>query len=143
MTTTYREQIAARDANDISAAIHRRLSAPDAHPEAEYHSRHVQVTECLNGGKASNFCSCWHCTLSVCARCGAYEGGLTTHCPGERVDFDTTQAVYTTGLDYTTQRGWHMSNVGMKSRSPLFQKMDGADQIEQERAAERTRKERP
>lgn len=126
---THQEQVAARDAEDVKRAIEQRLAAPNAHPDAEHHSRHVQVTECQRGGKTSDFCSCPHCCLHVCSRCGAYEGGLTTHCSGERVDFDfdTTQAVYATTLDYTTQRGWHMSEAGMRGRGPLFQKTEAAN----------------
>jgi hypothetical protein len=51
--------------------------------------RHQQVTTCRkSGGPISKFCSCEHCTLSVCSICGAYEGGLTTDCPGTPVSFD-------------------------------------------------------
>jgi hypothetical protein len=51
--------------------------------------------------------------------CGAYEGGLTTDCPGEKVDFDKQQEVYETTLDYTDDRGWHLGE-SMKQRSPRF-----------------------
>lgn len=49
---------------------------------------------------------CNVCDLVVCSVCGAYEGGLTTDCPGVRVDFDTQQEVYKTDLDYTDAKGW-------------------------------------
>lgn len=84
-------------------------------------SHHKQVTTCLrNGGPVSKFCPCTDCTLSVCAVCGAYEGALTTDCPGERVDFDRQQEVYTTNLDYTKARGWHQGEP-MKRRTPRFE----------------------
>ena len=114
--------LSALERTAIDAAIAARLASPNADPGAEHHSRHVDVTNCLRGGNVSIFCSCNHCCLSVCSRCGAYEGGLTSHCPGERVDFDTTQEVFTTMLDFTTQLGWHMSNEGMRLRSPLFER---------------------
>jgi hypothetical protein len=110
--------LAKREAEDIKQAIAARLANPNARPGA--YSRHVQVTDCLKGGKVSTCCSCWHCTLSVCSRCGAYEGGLTSHCPGERVDVDTSRAVYATSLDYLTDRGWHLSDAGMRRRCPIF-----------------------
>jgi len=72
--------------------------------------RHKQVTDCRkSGGPVSKHCSCEHCTLSVCSVCGASEGGLTTDCPGSKVDFDRQQEVYETNLDYTDERGWHLA----------------------------------
>ena len=83
--------------------------------------RHKQVMTCLRGdGPISKFCSCAHCTLCVCSVCGAYEGGLTTDCPGVKVDFDHQQEVYETKLDYTDERGWHQGE-SMKLRSPRFE----------------------
>ena len=123
MSKTHREQLAELDAQDVERATARRLAEPNAHPDAEHHSRHVQVTNCLRGGEVSKFCSCNHCCLAVCSRCGAYEGGLTSHCPGERVDYDTTQAVFTTKLDYTTQQGWHLSDA--ERIVPMFEKTGG------------------
>ena len=83
---------------------------------------HKQVTTCLkHGGPVSKFCTCLHCTLSVCQVCGAYEGSLTTDCPGEGVDFDRQQEVYTTNLDYTKARGWHQGEP-MKRRTPHFER---------------------
>ena len=119
-----KSEIAAHDAEDIRLATEHRLANPNAQPDAEHRRRHVQVTDCLRGGQVSNFCSCAHCCLAVCSVCGAYEDALTTHCPGERVDFDTTQAVYRTGLDFTTYRGWHVSDQGMRERGPLFQRTE-------------------
>lgn len=81
---------------------------------------HKQVTACLKGGgPLSKFCTCQHCTLSVCQVCGAYEGGLTTDCPGTKVDFDRQQEVYETNLDFTETRGWHLGE-SMKRRVPRF-----------------------
>ena len=69
---------------------------------------HKQVTTCLkSGGPVSKFCSCNHCTLSVCFVCGAYEGSLTTDCPGETINFDRQKEIYETNLDYSDTRGWH------------------------------------
>lgn len=83
--------------------------------------RHKQVTTCLKGGgPLSKFCTCQHCTLSVCEVCGAYEGGLTTDCPGTRVDYDRQKEVYETSLDFTDDRGWHLGEP-MKMRSPRFE----------------------
>jgi hypothetical protein len=82
--------------------------------------RHQHVTTCLKGGgPLSKFCTCQHCTLCVCGVCGAYEGGLTTDCPGTAIDFDKQQEVYETRLDYTDDRGWHLGEP-MKLRSPRF-----------------------
>jgi hypothetical protein len=52
--------------------------------------------------------------------CGAYEGGLTTDCPGESVSYDRQKEVYETPFDYTDDRGWHMGE-SMKARSPRFE----------------------
>lgn len=83
--------------------------------------KHRQVTTCRkNGGPVSKFCSCEHCCLSVCTVCGAYEGSLTTHCPGEGVSFDRQREVYETNLDYTDDRGWHQGEP-MLRRTPLFE----------------------
>lgn len=83
--------------------------------------RHKQVTTCLkSGGPVSKFCTCMHCTISVCQVCGAYEGSLTTDCPGERADFDRQREVYETNLDFTKARGWHQGEP-MKRRVPRFE----------------------
>ena len=81
---------------------------------------HRQVTECRHGGPISKLCTCFHCTLSVCAVCGAYEGSLTTHCPGERMSFDKQKEVYETHLDYDDDHGWHQGEP-MKQRLPRFE----------------------
>lgn len=82
--------------------------------------KHIQVTECLRGGPCNDHCSCMHCCISVCSVCHAYEGSLTTDCPGEPVSYDRQQEVYTTDLDYTVELGWHASGVMMGERSVLF-----------------------
>jgi hypothetical protein len=72
---------------------------------------HVQVTDCLRGGgPVSKFCTCYHCTLSVCAVCSCYEGSLTTDCPGVRVDMDRQAQIHREGLEYTHERGWHQAS---------------------------------
>jgi len=82
--------------------------------------RHQQVTTCRrSGGPISRGCTCEHCNLSMCGVCGAYEGGLTTDCPGTNVDFDKQREVYETCLDYTDARGWHLG-APMDHRSPRF-----------------------
>lgn len=92
---------------------------------------HQHATNCLKGGKVSNFCGCQHCCLAVCSVCGAYEGSLTTDCPGSRVDYDKQQEVYTTDLDYTDAKGWHRSGVGMKEREAHFALTDDERMVAQ------------
>jgi hypothetical protein len=83
--------------------------------------RHKRITTCrLSGGPISKTCTCEHCSLSVCAVCGAYEGALTTDCPGARVSFDRQQEVHETKLDYTDDRGWHQGEPTWR-RSPRFE----------------------
>ena len=94
---------------------------------------HKQVTTCRKScGPVSKFCTCEHCTLSVCEVCGAFEGSLTTDCPGEQVDLDRQKEVYETNLDYTKTRGWHQGE-SMKLRSPRFEprKIDEHQSLEQ------------
>ena len=82
--------------------------------------RHQQVTTCRkSGGPISKFCTCEHCNLAVCSVCGAFEGGLTTDCPGTPVDFDKQREVYETPLDYTDARGWHQGER-VEHRIPHF-----------------------
>lgn len=88
---------------------------------------HKHVTTCLKGGgPISKFCSCYHCTLAVCAVCGAYEGGLTSDCPGELVSFDRQKEVYETNLDYIEALGWHQSTIDRRYREPRFEKQEHA-----------------
>lgn len=69
---------------------------------------HKQVTTCLkHAGPVSKFCTCPHCTLSMCSVCGACEGSLTTDCSGERLSLDRQDEICETHLDYTDARGWH------------------------------------
>lgn len=83
--------------------------------------RHKQVTTCRKTcGPVSDRCSCEHCTLAVCSVCGAYEGSLTTDCPGSKISYDRQQEIYETKLDYTDERGWHQGQ-SMKERSPRFE----------------------
>lgn len=83
--------------------------------------RHQQVTICRKSGDhVSKFCTCEPCTLAVCAVCHAYEGSLTTDCPGERVSFDKQQEVYETRLDFSDARGWHQGEP-MERRSSRFE----------------------
>lgn len=87
---------------------------------------HVHVATCVHGGPVSNRCSCMHCCISVCSVCGAYEGSLTTDCPGVEVGFDRQQEVYKTLLDYTAERGWHQSDKGMADRTTHFRPRQGS-----------------
>lgn len=83
--------------------------------------KHRPVTKCLReDAPISRYCSCSHCTLLVCEVCGAWEGSLTTHCPGEKVGVDKQDEVYTTPLDFTVERGWHQGNP-MGRRNPEFE----------------------
>lgn len=82
--------------------------------------RHQQITTCRKtGGPLSKHCTCEHCCLAVCLTCGAYEGGLTTDCPGAKIDGDKQDEIYETCLDYTDERGWHLGDP-TKPRSPRF-----------------------
>lgn len=75
---------------------------------------HKAEPYCLKSEKkftpTSDMCSCQHCTLAVCRVCGAYEGGLTTDCPGVRVSADV-QDLISKGLDYTDAKGWVLINT--------------------------------
>ncbi len=57
----------------------------------------------------------------VCAVCGAYEGALTTDCPGAKVELERQQEIYETNLDYTDARGWHLKE-STAPRSPCFER---------------------
>lgn len=115
------------DEADVQRAIDVCLVNPRTTPGAETFSRHVQVTRCLRGGgPISRWCSCFHCTLSVCERCGGYEGGLTTHCPGDWVGVDIGLAVYHHRLDFTTPRGWHVPAQADPRPSAMFASARGS-----------------
>lgn len=90
--------------------------------------KHKQVTTCRKGGPISKHCSCEHCCLSVCSVCGAYEGGLTTDCPGVIVSFDRQKEVHETLLDYTDDRGWHAD--GMEKITPRFEEVSEREAME-------------
>ena len=88
--------------------------------------RHRQVTMCRkSGGPISKFCTCEHCTLSVCAVCGGGEGALTTDCPGTQISGDRLEEICETPLDFTDARGWHQSEP-TKRRSPRFETREAA-----------------
>lgn len=57
--------------------------------------------------------------VPMCSTCGAREGGLTTDCPGTKIDYDKQLEIYETNLDYTDDRGWHLGESA-KSRAPRF-----------------------
>ena len=81
---------------------------------------HQQVTTCLRrGGPVSKHCTCAHCTLIMCAVCGSYKEGLTTDCPGVKIDLDKQREIYETPLDYTDARGWHQG-APRGRRAPSF-----------------------
>jgi hypothetical protein len=44
-----------------------------------------------------------------CSVCDARNGCLTTDCPGTKIDDARQQEVLETDLDYTDDRGWHLS----------------------------------
>lgn len=108
------------ESDDIKRAIEKRLKSPNARA-GEPSMPHVRESRCLVSDRpVCAYCSCWHCTICVCGACGAYEGGLTTECPGECVDVGTTLAVYKAKLDYTVERGWHLLDESIRTRQPLF-----------------------
>lgn len=80
---------------------------------------HVHVTTCLRGGgPISNLCGCEHCCLAVCSVCGAWEGGLTTDCPGE--SYDIRRVYESDTADYTDALGWHDSVIPFMRRHINF-----------------------
>lgn len=75
--------------------------------------RHKQVATCRrSGGPVSKMCPCEHCSLAVCSVCGEAAGGLTTDCPGVKIDADRSREIYETALDYTDERGWYLAQPG-------------------------------
>lgn len=84
---------------------------------------HKAELYCLKekGERTNDFCSCNHCTLAVCRVCGAYEGGLTTHCPGVLISSDVQHLVSQSGLDYTDERGWFVWKEGEQSTGYKFE----------------------
>jgi hypothetical protein len=55
----------------------------------------------------------------VCSVCGAWEGSLTTDCPGAGVA-ERRKEVYETNLDFTDERGWYLGVD--RHREPRFEK---------------------
>lgn len=70
-----------------------------------------------DGGWTCMFCAGG---LFSCTRCGSFEGGTTTHCPGEQMGANINDAVYAGQVDYregewvpvgsphTPARGWEI-----------------------------------
>ena len=80
---------------------------------------HKNVTTCLRTkGPLSMHCTCEHCNLAVCSVCGAWEGGLPTHCPGARVTHDQMDAIAKGEIDFV--EGEWTTNADISSR-PLFE----------------------
>lgn len=59
--------------------------------------KHVYYESCESGDCGG---TCPLCTLSICKVCGMAEGGLTTECCGEKVEYEVEQRVYAGELDY-------------------------------------------
>lgn len=51
--------------------------------------------------------------LDYCTKCGCYEGGTTTDCPGYRYSFDLSQAVYKGHIDYRSGKWCNQPAIGM------------------------------
>jgi hypothetical protein len=79
--------------------------------------RHSITCWCRRGFTC-NGCEC--CCLAVCLTCGAYEGSLTTDCPGVKIDFARQQEINQTPLDFTDARGWHQRDPA-QPRAPRFE----------------------
>ena len=78
--------------------------------------KHIQES-CFNPDTCGG--TCYGCTIAVCKVCGAYEGGLTTECPGTQVDADTVDRVYKTDLNFIGGE-WKNDGSDMRSRGWLF-----------------------
>ena len=48
--------------------------------------------------------TCFGCTLGICKRCRAMEGGLATECPGVPISVDEMDAIYKGDLDFIDGR---------------------------------------
>lgn len=58
---------------------------------------HEITTDC----KREDCNGCVVCQCGICAKCGLYEGALTTDCPLEQVSFDKSMEIYNSGqLDF-------------------------------------------
>lgn len=90
------------EAQDLKKAawyLNRRLiqlGAVPVEPKVKrYRWEHTFIDGCEDKCGACNLCC-----LSVCSRCGLYEGALTTHCPGENVSMDKSELIYAGKLNY-------------------------------------------
>lgn len=45
-------------------------------------------------------------SLALCVTCGGAEGSLPTHCPGEPMQPEVADDVYSELLDYDAREGW-------------------------------------
>jgi len=54
----------------------------------------------------SEWCKACPGGLSLCQVCGGAEGTLPTDCPGVKMDEDTSNAVWSSRLDYVYGIGW-------------------------------------
>ena len=75
-----------------------------------------QWAHCTN--KHCTGCHLCHGGLAVCKRCGGMEGGLPTHCPGERMTMEQGDAVYAGKQDWINGLGWV---AGVSRYSPMDQ----------------------
>jgi len=57
----------------------------------------VECNGCNTFGHGCMFCEGG---LFACKVCGSFEGATTTHCPGERMTAEQSEAVYAGTLDY-------------------------------------------
>jgi hypothetical protein len=89
---------------------------------------HKHVTDCLKtGGPISPHCTCPHCALSVCSVCAAYEGGLTTDCPGEHLTADRQDEIYKEGLNFIDGVGWYRALPKDAPVAPRFEPRELGD----------------
>lgn len=67
--------------------------------------------DCDSGG-------CMWCQggLTVCSRCGSFEGATTTHCPGEEMYQGYGEAVYAGHVDYRDGKWWRVGSPWTPSR---------------------------
>lgn len=52
------------------------------------------------------YCNICDGGLSHCVTCGGAEGSMPTHCPGERMPQEVSDAVYGGLCDYDARLGW-------------------------------------
>lgn len=90
-----------------------RTEITDKEYEADMASQQVSAHTWSDG--CSEHCgTCAECNLSVCTVCRAYEGGLTTHCPGAFVPVELSDRVYGGEIDFRSGK-WRegLTNRGM------------------------------